>query len=272
MKNVLLYFAIETPKSLASPTKIRALGEALQELDQELIPDRYGYTDHKWKRFDPAAAEEQLRHVHADHTSVVLRFRSPLTGYISLSASRGPRVPYNGAHIFIDYSTLGHRLPAAIALVNTLVRVFDAAYACGTLTGGNSRTFYLDDPKKNWGEIDGVPLAPSRPTGLSSLPGICWLNVFGHEYIEFFGRAHLQSTPAYKAEFINGEDRFWLQTTEHPEKAITSEGMASAEQIKQHLGHPKAFYGHDPNTPCYSATYETPLFDFTEIRPRLQGA
>jgi hypothetical protein len=151
VKNVLLYFAIETPRSLASPTTIRALGEALQELDQALIPDRYGYTDYAWKRFDPAAAEEQLHAVHADHTSVVLRFRRPLSGYISLSASRGPRVPYNGAHISI--------------------------------------------------------------------------------------------------ESIDGGDRFWLQTTEHPEAAVTSEGQALAEKIKHHLGHPKAFGGHDPTTP-----------------------
>jgi hypothetical protein len=82
----------------------------------------------------------------------------------------------------------------------------------------------------------------------------------------------LQSLPGYRTEFIEDGRWFWLQATEQPEDMLADAGKALANDIKARLGHPRAFYGHDPKTPAFMATYETPAFDFSEIRAIPQSA
>jgi hypothetical protein len=135
-----------------------------------------------------------------------------------------------------------------------------------SLVGGDPFAFHANEPKKNWGEVNGVDVPPTTPTGIKLLNGVWWINVFGRKYIDFFGESVVLSTPAYHARFIEDGDWIWLQTTKRPEEMFSSNGSKAAEAIKQHLGRPRAFFGYDPTIPSFLATYDTPAFDFSDIR------
>jgi hypothetical protein len=195
---------------------------------------------------------------------MIFAFKPPLDGLMHFNAARGQRVPSNGLKVQMNYAELVTRLDDIQAFIKLMFGSLGAAYACATLSGGSPHVVHVDDPKKNWGEINGIEVPPWNPTGLQSLPGICWINVFGPEYVRFIGEDVLASLPA---QALSDRSGFWLQPTERPEDMLTHSGRALAADIKNRIGKPLAFYGHDPSTPSFRATYDAPPFDFSEIRP-----
>ncbi len=265
MKNIYLNIVVQTPKSLATRESVRAFCDALKVVNRDFVPYMFGAAEPVRSFFDLGKADEQLADLHGlGGGSMVFRFKPPIDGLMHFNAMRGPRVPSNGLKLQIDYGTVASRLDDIQQFIKLMFRSLEAAYACATLSGGSPHIVHVDDPKKNWGEINGIEVPPWNPTGLQSLPGICWINVFGPEYVRFFGEDVFASLPA---QALSDGCGFWLQPTERPEEMLTDSGRALVANIKSRIGKPLAFYGHDPSTPSFRATYDAPRFDFSEIRP-----
>lgn len=268
MKNVCLNIAVQTPRSLASPERVKEFCDALRSVDPAFVPRKYGLSEPLKSIFDLHVAEAQLTDLHKlNGSSMIFKFGSPLDGMMYLNTSRGPRVHSNGLKVQLNYASMESRLQDVNAFIALMFESLGAAYACATLSGGSPYIVHIDDPKKNWGEINGREVAPWNPSGLQSLPGICWINVFGPEYVHFIGEGVLASLPAYQARTVDNGRGFWLQPTERPEEMLTEEGRELAAEIKRLIGRPRAFYAHDPRTPSFRAVYDVPPFDFSEIRP-----
>lgn len=267
MKNIHLFIAVQTPRSLATDERVRAFCEALRTTAPAFVPNKFGVAEPLKQTFDHETAMMKLADLYSPKGgSMFFTFKSPLDGQMQLNTSRGPRVPSNGVKIQLDYVSIATRLDEVITLVHSMIEATGAAYACATLSGGSPHAVHVDDPRKNWGEFGEIEVPPWNPSGLQSLPGICWINVFGPEYVSYLGKELLASLPAYRADFLSNDRGFWLQPTERPEDILTKSGRALADIIKTKIGRPKAFYGHDPQTSSFRAVYETPLFDFSELR------
>ena len=269
MKNVCLNIVVQTPRSLATGQRVGAFCDALRSIDPDFIPHKYGAAEPIKSIFDLGRAEEQIADLHSlNGGSMSFSFKPPIDGLMHFNTARGQRVPSNGLKVQIDYATIVSRLDDIKAFIKRMFGALEAAYACATLSGGNPHVVHVDDPKKNCGEINGAEVPPWNPSGLQSLPGICWINVFGAEYVRFIGEDVLASLSAQALP----DGGFWLQPAERPEDMLTASGRAVAAELKARIGKPKAFYGHDPSTPSFRATYDTPPFDFSEIRSSPQPA
>jgi hypothetical protein len=265
MKNVCLNIVVQTPRSLSTRERVGAFCDTLRAIDPYFVPHKFGPAEPLRSIFNLGKAEEQIADLHRlNGGSMIFAFKPPLDGLMHFNAARGQRVPSNGLKVQMNYAELVTRLDDIQAFIKLMFGSLGAAYACATLSGGSPHVVHVDDPKKNWGEINGIEVPPWNPTGLQSLPGICWINVFGPEYVRFIGEDVLASLPA---QALSDRSGFWLQPTERPEDMLTHSGRALAADIKNRIGKPLAFYGHDPSTPSFRATYDAPPFDFSEIRP-----
>lgn len=264
MKNVCLNIVVQTPRSLATRKRVGAFCDTLRAINPDLVPYKFGQAEPPRSIFDLGKAEEQIADLHRlNGDSMIFAFKPPLDGLMHFNASRGQRMLSNGLKVRINYAGLVSGLDDIQTFIKLMFGSLGAAYACATLSGGSPHVVHVDDPKKNWGEIDGIEVPPWNPSGLQSLPGICWINVFGPEYVRFIGEDVLASL---SAQALSDGSGFWLQPTERPEDMLTYSGRALAADIKNRIGKPKAFYGHDPRTPSFRATYDAPPFDFSEIR------
>ncbi len=269
MKNVLLTMTVQTTKSLARKAKIEEFQSVLRELPGFFVPDKFGFSEPIRNAFILSEAPQQLAPLYGpDGESVDLRFTGAVKGGMHLNTIKGPFAWYNGLRIRFDYAKGFHYLSADVVTHALLafVRFCDAEYACATLSGGHLHRVYTDDPRKNWGEMEGIPVPAWDPMGIEHVPGINWINVFGAKYISFFGRDVLAGLRAWRAEFMENGRWFWLQISEHPKEMLLPPAKTLAEQIQRQLGHPNAFYGFDPSIPSAMAKYATPDFDFSEIR------
>jgi hypothetical protein len=70
------------------------------------------------------------------------------------------------------------------------------------------------------------------------LPDMPWATLFGREYIDFFGRERILSTPAYHVEELD-DDTIYIQLTEkmHDLHDDFDTVMVRREAAKQHLGY-----------------------------------
>lgn len=265
MKNVYLHIAVQTPRSLATRERVGAFCDVLRAINLDFVPYKFGTVEPIESIFDLSKAEEQIADLHRmNGGSMIFAFKPSLDGLMHFNTARGQRVPSNGLKVQMNYATLVSRLDDIKTFIKLMFNSLEAAYACATLSGGSPNVVHMDDPKKNWGEIMGMEVPPWNPTGLQSLPGICWINVFGPEYVRFIGEDVLASLPA---QALHDGSGIWLQPTERPEEMLTHSGRALAAEIKNRIGKPLAFYGYDPSTPSFRATYDAPPFDFSEIRP-----
>lgn len=268
MNNVLFQFSVQTVRSLASKKKLEEFASLLGSLRKDLIPSSISSNDPIHLHFSPESSLELLKKSLAGPRggSVWFRFKAPVNGGLHLSTSSGFNSDYQGFTGRFDYSGTIHMLEDLERMILSFVRYSDAAYAAAGLGGGAVHSIRTDDEKANWGEMNGVPVPPINPSGIRFLTGIWWLNLFGREYIEFFSEEVLAGLPAYRAEFLDNKRWFRLQLTERPEDMLKPENQALAQDIKNRLGKPKAFAGHDPSKPSILCQFETPKFDFSEIR------
>ena len=271
MKNVVLNVSVETLRALGAQEKVVAFLDLLKTLPTALVPDKLGFCEPEREPFVIETALERLKPLYTQEfgDAVSFRYKKPLRGWLRLQAGkgRGNTILFNGIALCLDYCTVVTNLSLAqlCNVIAEFLKLADAAYACATVSGGNPFIGHYD-AKKNLGEINGIEIPSWMPSGIKYLPGIAWLNAFGQEYIEFFGKEALSNLDGYRTEFIEGERWFWLQPTEPPEDMWTAEGRALSERIKQQLGRPNAFYDLSLGGMAQFKKYETPVFDYSEIR------
>jgi hypothetical protein len=269
MKNVLLRIAVQTTKSLASREHVTAFLKMVERLPSLWHPNLYGFYEPIKRKFDFPAALTQLSPLYEDKgASVDFIYKGPLIGSLCFNTNKGPFAWYNGLELALDYARIKKHL-AITDVINVFFefcRFVRPDYAAATLAGGDPFRIYTDNPRKNWGTIEDLEVPPYNVMGIKCIAGIRWINVLGRAYIRFFGESTLSKLIAFRAEPIANGQWFWLQLTEDPEQMLTAEGKASTDRIAQLLDRPKAFCGYDPRTPGFLVKYETPDFDFSEIR------
>lgn len=267
MRNVNLYIAVQTHRTLSSRACVKNICRAIRKLPSDLVPYQYGASEDARQLFEIDMAEEQLAELYqAKGGCLNLWLRHPFVGQMQFTTLCGPRVPYNGVKVLLDYTSVRHCLGEIEEFILCMVEACEAAYACATLSGGNPRAVYVDDPRKNIGDFDGIEVPFWNPSGLHCVPGICWINVFGPEYVEFFEEETLASLSVYRSFFLPNMRGFWLQPSERPEGLLGQSGRVLIDEIKSRLGRPRAFYGYDKSTPSFQTVYDSPAFDFSTIQ------
>jgi hypothetical protein len=95
-----------------------------------------------------------------------------------------------------------------------------------------------------------------------NLPGVYWCNFLGKEYVEWFGRDKILSTPCRELkELENGGVR--ILAYESPLIYQTEEALGAEKRIIEHLGEEAFFNKSDMHRPTIA-----PRLDFSDIRPR----
>lgn len=269
MKNVVLYASIETVRALATPQRLRAFFNVLESFPAPLIPQRYGLDEPVRETYHPKEALERLSCLCRDRLggSASFHYKGALRGTLIFSGLRGKTVVANRIVLRLDYGRVVNSLTSAqvSSALLEFVKVSDAVYACATVSGGDPFVIHAD-AAKNRGEINGIQIPSWMPGGIPYLCGINWINIFGPEYVEFFGRDVLSRQPAYRAEFLEGGRWFWLQPTERAEEMWTPDGRALSERIQRDLGKPNAFCDFSLDPTGMFKKYDIPNFDYREIR------
>ena len=86
------------------------------------------------------------------------------------------------------------------------------------------------------------------------LPGIYWANLFGSQYVEFFGRDRLYSVPAYYREKLH-DGGLLVLTAPSPLDYQQPEVLTVQEAIIDHLGRDAFFERANPTKPCRAPTF-----------------
>lgn len=264
MKKVLLKFTIQTTIPFGER---ETLGRILDRilLVPELTPLKFGFSEPLKLNWSPNYMKDLEPLYRTRGETCFFRLRKPMRGFFSVNTSRHPRSNYNEIELVIDYDGARTKLEELETLLKDLAVIVHADFAAATLAGGDPFRTDVQNPEENIGELGGVRIHPADPTGIRFLNRIWWINIFGRNYLDFFGEQAIEKIPAYRAEYIQS-GLFWLQPSKSPLEMWTPQGIALAESIKHSLGRPKAFYGHDPVKPGIMLNYETPAFDFTHLR------
>lgn len=78
----------------------------------------------------------------------------------------------------------------------------------------------------------------------ASIPNVYWVNFFGRPYVDMFGAEKLRTAPCYRVqELFDGG--FMLMLTATREEALSQEGRAKAQAVKEHLGIEYFFHPSD---------------------------
>jgi hypothetical protein len=269
MKNLLIHLEAQTTHSMASLEAVTDLLAAIEEIAPNLSPDKFGFYEPVREKLIKTMLPEQLRPVYADHSENVM-FKCPKSkpGMITYYASKSYKTWRHGFSGEWDYSKVASHLMAFENLIRALPQLMGSSYIGAGIGGGNTEWVSLDDPTKNLGTLGALSIPPQRISGVECLTGIFWINVFGSEYVEFFGKDVLANLPGYKCIFLGDGQWFWLQPTEKPEEMFLPHGIALVQRIRQLLGKPKAFCDFDTSKPPWMTQFDRPAFDFTAIRPQ----
>lgn len=275
-KNVSIMIGVITPKSLVSRERITALFSVWNDLPEEFTPSHYGFHEPINKPFSMESAEEVLPGaLNLGHGNITMFKRNaPISSLAYLSARRGWNSKSNYFSIRLDYQHLAGRHDVIRSYVRMLFEALDGAYAFATLAG--SKPFRDGEA----GEVEGVLIPPVNfGDGLKYLTGIHWINIFGREYVDFFGKDVLSSLGATP---LDDGKSYWLQPTDNPREMFTESGIAYSQELKRRTLRPRAFWDREferryddeklrlelahklSAAPLYT-DYETPVFDFSEI-------
>jgi hypothetical protein len=276
IKNVSLEIGVITPRSLVSRERITALFSVWRNLPEEFTPSHYGFHEPIKTPFSLEDAEEVLPGaLNLGHGNITMFKRNTrISSLAFLSARRGWNSRCNSFMVRLDYQHLAGRLDVIRSYVRMLFEALDGAYAFATLAG--SKPFRDDEA----GEVGGVLIPPVNfGDGLKYLTAIHWINVFGREYVDFFGKDVLGSLGAVPS---NDGKSYWLQPADDPRDMFTESGIAYSQELKRRTLKPRAFWDREFErryddeklrlelanklfvTPLYT-DYETPVFDFSEI-------
>ena len=80
------------------------------------------------------------------------------------------------------------------------------------------------------------------------LPGVYWINIFGREYVDWFGRERLASVPCFRREELK-DGSVLVQSAEDMHYFETEEAI-NAEKIIDHLGRDAFFDIKQPERAC----------------------
>jgi hypothetical protein len=272
MNNLLIHLVAHTTRSMASIEAVTRFLETLEEVAPILSPDRFGFFEPIRERLDKKMLHEQLKPIYATHSEdVIFKCSKGRAGMITYYAAKSYRTWRHGFSGEWNYSKVLPHLESFEKFVGILPELTESAYIGAGIGGGNTEWVSLDDPRKNLGSVGGLAIPPQRISGIECLTGVFWINVFGPEYIEFFGKPILEKLPGYKREFLHDGRWFWLQPTEKPEEMFTADGVALVRQIRELLGQPKAFCDYDTSRPPFMTRFDRPDFDFSAIRPTIPG-
>ena len=268
MKNLLIHLVAHTTRSMASLDAVTKFLAILEETAPILSPDRFGFYEPIRQKLNREILHDQLKPIY-NTISEDVTFKCPESraGIIAYYASKSTRTWRHGFSGKWDYSQVAPHLKEFEQLARILPQMITSSYIGAGIGGGNTEWVSLEDPNKNLGSIGSVPIPPQRISGIECLTGIFWINVFGPEYIKFFGKSLLASLPGYKCEFLHDDRWFWLQPTENPEEMFMPDGFALVRQIRVLLGQPKAFCDYDTSKPPFMTKFDKPDFDFSAIRP-----
>lgn len=270
MNNLLIHLVAQTTRSMASLKAITQFLATIEEIAPILSPDRFGFHEPIREKLNQAILHEQLKSVYAAHSEdVTFKCAQSRAGMITYYASKSHRTWRHGFSGIWDYSKVAQYLKEFEQFIRILPQMIASSYIGASIGGGNTEWVSLDDPNKNLGSIGSVLIPPQRISGMECLTGIFWINIFGPEYIEFFGKSLLANLPGYKCEFLHGGQWFWLQPTEKPEEMFTPHGVALVRQIRELLGRPKAFCDYDTSKPPFMTNFDRPNFNFSAIRPTI---
>jgi len=272
VKNAVLKVVVQTTRSLAHVEDVATFGRIMSGSAPNLAPRKYGSTQPLKGELNYLAIEEQLKHVYSGNgEDVLFGCGNPVAGYMNFDAAKGVRAWSNGFHGTWDFSSAVNYLHEAHAVLREGALAYNAAYAGMSVGGGNFASVNIQDPRQNFGVVNGIVVPPVSISGIQALHGICWVNIFGEKYIEFFERSLLAKVPCYKSEFLDNGRYFLFQVTEHPEEMFAEHGVKLTNQIREVLGHPRAFQDYprpvaEKRIPPWLLEFEAPSFDFSELR------
>jgi hypothetical protein len=272
IKNTQLKMVVQTVRRLGKREIVGGFLDYLLTTSPSFRPVKFGFYEPIRTLIDWGTILESVKSLFsATGERALFLSKSPIPGYFEICTQRSPRAWFNGITCNWDYAKAAPHLTEAISLLEGSIQLFDADYAGMGVGGGNWAFMNTQDPEANVGSINGIRVTPISISGIRSLHGICWINVFGFKYIEFFSADVLESLPCFRREFLNGGKYFRFQVTERPEDMFTAEGQALVLEIKKQLGYPHAFQDCPKNKSDkillpWQLLFDTPDFDFSEIQ------
>lgn len=242
-----LSIAVATMRPMNTPERGRAFHTIFEGVHPNLVATRYTLSGSRWKRFNPAEATRHLPYVFEPEKGEMaqLGFRRGVRGWMNIAFRRGDTPASRTLQVHYDYRFIQEHglLEDCRRLFRNVLAYTDAVYGCMTLRTANadgSWTHNQDDHTRVNGVV--IPRFGLRPIRMLRL---LWLNVLGHEYIDFLGRETLESLDVH-ARHADDRGRLWLQITERPEEMFTPEGKAKVQSLIRQTGREGAFHRNDP--------------------------
>jgi hypothetical protein len=266
MKKVVFNITIQTTHPFGERGILSAILDRISSVPR-LKPRSFGFSEPLKQQWG-ANSLEDLAPLHQPKGEICFfRLAPPMRGLLTINTTRNPRAACNEIKLVTDYAGVHDRLDEFERLLHDLAIMVDADFAAATISGGDPFSVNVQNPKENFGEIEGRSIPPASPTGIRFLNGIWWINIFGRRYLEFFGERTFENLPTHRAERI-APGLLWLQPTKTPLDMLEPPGVALGEAIKSRLDRPRAFYGYESGKPGIMLSYDTPAFDFSLIRPK----
>lgn len=183
--------------------------------------------------------------------------------------------PKGGGSVYIEFgpyakdNAISQSIHEAICKKeNAISRLLDFATELFTEL---KMTYGIIHHEKDWEEKNMLIKVPQPDDSLITkavgvdwekyLPGVYWCNFFGKEYVEWFGRKKVLSTPCLDLKELEyGGVR--ILTYENPLVYQTKEALEAERKIIKHLGEDAFFDIFDMDRPTIA-----PKHDFSDIRP-----
>lgn len=264
MKKIVLKMTIQTTLPLGKRGLLGAILDRISSVPG-LKPKSFDFSEPLKQQWGGNSMEDLAPLYQSRGEMCFFRLASPMRGLFTINTTRNSLAICNGIELVTDYAGTQDKLGEFELLLRDLAIMVEADFAAVTIAGGDPFWVDVQNPEKNFGEIEGRRIRPANPTGIRFLNGIWWINIFGRRYLEFFGEQNFENLPAHRAEHI-APDLFWLQPTQTPLEMWDQPGIALVETIKSRIDRPKAFYGYEAGKPGIMLPYETPAFDFSLIQ------